>query len=127
MGRPSGFTEASWSFTHKVLLVVICKEVLQAAGPVRAALQQAEHALLTAHVAVPRVLLDGGVGGSLTHQEVHALHTEAPGHGGRRRVSAKSAKSTLCHNISDLQGFKTCLVMSCFLYCCTKILKVKVI
>lgn len=64
--------------THKILIVVLCEEVLQAAGPVAAPAQQAERPLLAAHVAVPRVLLDGGVRRPLAHQQVHALHAEAP-------------------------------------------------
>lgn len=64
--------------THKILIVVLCEEVLQAAGPVAAPAQQAERPLLAAHVAVPRVLLDGGMRRPLAHQQVHALHAEAP-------------------------------------------------
>lgn len=75
------------SAPHKVLVVVIGEEVLQAAGPVRAPLQQAQRALWTAHVAVPRVLLDGSVGSSRTNEEVHALYAEAPERNtGRRPV-----------------------------------------
>lgn len=76
--------------THKVLVVIICEEELQAAGPVAAPHQQPEHALLRAHVAVPRVLFDGCVSRALTHQEVHALHAETP-EGHRRSLMRASA------------------------------------
>lgn len=64
--------------THKILIVVLCEEMLQAAGPVAAPAQQAKRPLLAAHVAVPRVLLDGGMRCPLAYQQVHALHAEAP-------------------------------------------------
>lgn len=60
------------------MIVIICKEVLETAGPIATTLQQTEHTLLTAHVAVPWVFFDGSVSGSLTNKKVHALHTEAP-------------------------------------------------
>ncbi|TNN85103.1 hypothetical protein EYF80_004757 [Liparis tanakae] len=44
-------------------------EVLQPVGPVRAAPQEAEHVRLAAHEAVPRVLVNGQVGGARTHKE----------------------------------------------------------
>lgn len=58
--------------------MIICKEVLEAAGPVSATLQQAKRTLLSAHVAVPWVLFDGCVGRSLTNKEVDTLHTKTP-------------------------------------------------
>lgn len=66
--------------THKILIVVLGEEVLQAAGPVAAPAQQAKCPLLAAHVAVPRVLFDGGVRRPLAHQQVHTLYAEAPAH-----------------------------------------------
>lgn len=71
-------------FTHKILVVIICKEMLETAGPVSATLQQTKHTLLTAHVAVPRVFFDGRMGRSLTNEEVNTLHTETPEHRPRR-------------------------------------------
>lgn len=70
--------------THKILVVIVCEEVLQAAGPVAAAAQQTEHAFLAAHVAVPRVLFDGGVRRPLADEQVHTLHAETPAHRKRR-------------------------------------------
>lgn len=64
--------------THKILVMIICKEVLEAAGPVGATPQETEHTLLAAHVAVPRVLFDGCMCRSLTNEEVDTLHTETP-------------------------------------------------
>lgn len=64
--------------THKILIVVLCKEVLQAAGPIAASAQQAIRPLLAAHVAVPRILLDGCMRCPLANQQVHAFHAEAP-------------------------------------------------
>lgn len=58
--------------------MIVSKEVLEAAGPVNATGQKAEHALLAAHVAVPRVLFDGRMCRPLTDQEVHTLHTKTP-------------------------------------------------
>lgn len=58
--------------------MIVCKEVLEPVGPVTATAQEAERILLTAHEAVPRVLFDGRVGRSLTHEEVDTLHTETP-------------------------------------------------
>lgn len=67
-------------FTHKILIMIISKEMLETAGPVSATLEQAKHTLLTAHVAVPRVLFDGCDGRSVTNEEVNTLHTETPEH-----------------------------------------------
>lgn len=65
--------------THKLLVVVIGKEHLQPRGPVVPPPQQPVGALVPAHVAVPGVLLDGRLGGPRPHQQIHTLHTEAPG------------------------------------------------
>lgn len=70
--------------THKILVMIVCEEVLQTAGPVAAAAQQTEHAFLAAHVAVPRVLFDGGVRRPLTDEQVDTLHAETPAHRKRR-------------------------------------------
>lgn len=58
--------------------MIVCKEVLEAAGPVSATGQKTKHAVLAAHVAVPRVLFDGRMCRALTDEEVHAFHTKAP-------------------------------------------------
>lgn len=58
--------------------MIVCKEVLEAAGPVDATGQKTKDALLAAHVAVPRVLFDGRMRGPLTDEEVHTFHTETP-------------------------------------------------
>lgn len=73
--------------THKILVVVICEEVLETAGPVCATPQQTERVLLAAHVAVPWVLFDGCMCRSLTNKEINALHTETPEHRCRRFIS----------------------------------------
>lgn len=65
--------------THKLLVVVIGKEHLQPRGPVVPPPQQPVGALVPAHVAVPGVLLDGRLGGPRPHQQIHTLHTKAPG------------------------------------------------
>lgn len=64
--------------TYKILVVVICKEALETAGPVSATLQQTERTLLTAHIAVPRVFFDGRMSCSLTDEQVHTLDAETP-------------------------------------------------
>lgn len=64
--------------THEILFVIICKEVLEAAGPVDATGQQPKHALLAAHVAVPRVLFDGRMCRPWTDEKVDTFHTETP-------------------------------------------------
>lgn len=69
-----------YPITHKILVVVICEEVLQAAGPVSTALEEPVDVLWAAHEAVPGVFFDGGVSGPLTHEEIYALHTETPEH-----------------------------------------------
>lgn len=61
--------------------MIVGKEVLEAAGPVRATDQETKHALLAAHVAVPRVLFDGGVCSPLTDEEVDTFHAKAPAQG----------------------------------------------
>lgn len=58
--------------------MIVGEEVLEAAGPVGATGQETKHALLAAHVAVPRVLFDGRVGRPLTHEEVDTLHAKTP-------------------------------------------------
>lgn len=58
--------------------MIVCKEVLEAAGPVSASGQKTEHAVLAAHVAVPRVLFDGRVGRPWTHEEVDTFHAKTP-------------------------------------------------
>lgn len=58
--------------------MIICKEVLEAAGPVDATGQQTKHALLAAHVAVPRVLFDGRMCRPWTDEKVDAFHAETP-------------------------------------------------
>lgn len=58
--------------------MIVCKEVLQAAGPVNATGQKTKHTLLVAHVAVPRVLLDGRVCCPLADEEVDTFHTKTP-------------------------------------------------
>lgn len=58
--------------------MIVCKEVLQAAGPVNATGQKTKHTLLAAHVAVPRVLLDCRVCCPLADEEVDTFHTKAP-------------------------------------------------
>lgn len=68
--------------THKILIVVLGEEVLQAAGPVAAPAQQAKRPLLATHVAVPWVLFDGGVCRPLAHQQIHTLNAEAPAYVG---------------------------------------------
>lgn len=79
--------------THKILVMIICKEVLETAGPVGATPQETEHTLLAAHVAVPRVLFDGSMCRSLTNEEVDTLHTETPEHRQRRLISTSDATS----------------------------------
>lgn len=58
--------------------MIVCKEVLEAAGPVDATGQETKHALLAAHVAVPRVLFDGRMCCPLTDQEVDTFHAKTP-------------------------------------------------
>lgn len=70
--------------------MIVCEEVLQTTGPVAAAAQQTEHAFLAAHVAVPRVLFDGGVRRPLTDEQVDTLHTETPAHRKHRLHEDKS-------------------------------------
>ena len=79
-GGGGQFSGSKRCITHKILVVIICEEVLETAGPVGAAPQQTEPTLLTTHVAVPRVLFDGCVRRSLTNEEVDTLNTETPEH-----------------------------------------------
>lgn len=65
--------------THKFLVVVIGEEHLEARGPVVAPPQQSIGTLVPAHVAVPGVFLYGCLSSPWAHQEVHTLHTKAPG------------------------------------------------
>lgn len=60
------------------MVVIICKEVLETAGPVSATLQQTKNTLLTTHIAVPWVFFDGCMSCALTNEQVHTLHTETP-------------------------------------------------
>lgn len=75
--------------THKLLVVVIGEEHLQPRGPVFPPPQQPVGALVPTHVAVPRVFFNGRLGSAGPHQEIHALHAEAPGRKPRAAVGPR--------------------------------------
>lgn len=66
--------------------MIICKEVLETAGPVSATHQKTKHTLLTTHETVPRILFDGCMGCALTNEKVYTLHTETAEHRLRRLI-----------------------------------------
>lgn len=65
--------------THEFLVVVIGEEHLEPRGPVFSPPQQPVGALVSAHVAVPGVFLNGCLRSSRPHQEIHTFNAKAPG------------------------------------------------
>lgn len=82
--------------THKLLVVVVGEEHLEARRPIFAPPQEPIDTLMAAHVTVPGVLLDGCLCSPRPHQQVHALHTETPGVGSMRQVGGPIATHAHC-------------------------------
>lgn len=82
--------------THKLLVVVVGEEHLEARWPIFAPPQEPIDTLMAAHVTVPGVLLDGCLCSPRPHQQVHALHTETPGVGSMRQVGGPIATHAHC-------------------------------